>query len=301
VDTVAPDTTITSGPSGLVAGATATFGFTSADGGARFECRLEGYNDGFESCTSPKAYTGLPEGPYTFRVRATDAAGNVDSTPASRSFTLDATAPSLSGAEVDGAALRLTFDEALDGASVPQAGAFIVRVGGVARAMSGVAISSDANGGQVALTLASKVYSTDAAVTVGYTPGTPPIRDAAGNDAAGFPSADVVNTTVPGPAPYNGDVDASTLDLYFDMALSADSVPAAGDFTVRVDGAARGVSSVALSAADGTLVVLELASPVTSADTTITVSYTPGTNPIRSAEDREAEPFADFEVWNSTP
>jgi len=41
---------------------------------------------------SPKAYSGLTDGAYTFSVRATDAAGNTDATAASRSFTVD-TAP----------------------------------------------------------------------------------------------------------------------------------------------------------------------------------------------------------------
>ena len=45
------------------------------------------------SCTSPKSYTDLADGNYTFQVRATDAASNTDPTPATRSFTVDATAP----------------------------------------------------------------------------------------------------------------------------------------------------------------------------------------------------------------
>jgi hypothetical protein len=36
----------------------------------------------FASCTSPALYTGLAAGSHTFDVRATDAAGNVDPSPA---------------------------------------------------------------------------------------------------------------------------------------------------------------------------------------------------------------------------
>ncbi len=82
VDTTAPDTTITSGS------ADAVFTFTSDDAEASFGCSMDGAP--FEACTSP--YDGGPQdaGEHTFEVRATDAAGNVDPTPASFPFTVDA-------------------------------------------------------------------------------------------------------------------------------------------------------------------------------------------------------------------
>ena len=90
VDTTAPDTTIDSGPTGTVSSDSASFTFSS-EAGAGFECELDG--GGFSACTSPKAYSGLSEGPHTFRVRARDAAGNVDPTPAARTWTVDTIAP----------------------------------------------------------------------------------------------------------------------------------------------------------------------------------------------------------------
>ena len=47
----------------------------------------------YATCTSPQALGPLADGTYTFSVRATDAAGNVDATPATRTFTVDTTAP----------------------------------------------------------------------------------------------------------------------------------------------------------------------------------------------------------------
>jgi hypothetical protein len=85
-DTTAPQTTIDSGPTGTITVANASFAF-SADETATFECRLDG--GGWSACTSPKSYGSLADGPHTFEVRATDTAGNVDATPASRSFTVD--------------------------------------------------------------------------------------------------------------------------------------------------------------------------------------------------------------------
>jgi plastocyanin len=90
VDTVPPDTTIASGPSGTVGSASATFGFSSNESGASFQCALDS-TSAYSACTSPKAYSGLGNGTHTFRVRAVDGAGNVDATPASRSWSVDAT------------------------------------------------------------------------------------------------------------------------------------------------------------------------------------------------------------------
>src|SRR6201999_4580296 len=47
----------------------------------------------YAACTSPQTYNGLTDGDYTFSVRAKDADGNVDPSPATRTFTVDTTAP----------------------------------------------------------------------------------------------------------------------------------------------------------------------------------------------------------------
>jgi glucose/arabinose dehydrogenase len=85
-DTDPPDTTISSGPSGTVSSTSASFAFTSNESGSVFACRLDGGTWG--ACSSPKAYSALAAGAHTFEVRATDAAGNSDSTPASRTWTI---------------------------------------------------------------------------------------------------------------------------------------------------------------------------------------------------------------------
>src|SRR5829696_3320863 len=91
-DTTAPETIIDSGPSGTITVADATFTFSS-EAGATFECRLDGA--AYSACNSPKSYTNLSNGSHTFDVRATDGAGNVDATPASRTFTVDVPPPPL--------------------------------------------------------------------------------------------------------------------------------------------------------------------------------------------------------------
>jgi hypothetical protein len=89
-DTTPPDTTITAGPTGAVAVKDAAFSFGASEGGS-FECSLDG--TAWTACSSPATYSGLADGSHTLGVRGKDAAGNVDPTPASRTWSIDSTAP----------------------------------------------------------------------------------------------------------------------------------------------------------------------------------------------------------------
>ena len=91
IDTAAPQTTIDSSPADPTTSASADFDFSASEGGSSFECRLDG--GAWGACTSPKSYASLADGSHTFDVRATDAAGNQDPTPASFTWTVDTTAP----------------------------------------------------------------------------------------------------------------------------------------------------------------------------------------------------------------
>ena len=91
----ATDTSITAGPSGATASPNPSFSFTSTPSGGSFECKLDGPGatvGTWAACTSPKAYSALADGSYTFNVRAT-VGGVTDPTPASRAFTVDTTPP----------------------------------------------------------------------------------------------------------------------------------------------------------------------------------------------------------------
>ncbi|MEK6273460.1 MAG: Ig-like domain-containing protein [Actinomycetota bacterium] len=90
VDATDPETTIDSGPSGFTNNASPSFAFSS-EPGASFQCSLD--SSGYTSCSSPQSYSSLGDGPHIFRVRAIDQAGNIDTTAASQSFTVDTTPP----------------------------------------------------------------------------------------------------------------------------------------------------------------------------------------------------------------
>lgn len=88
-DTTAPNTTIDSGPSGTVSDNTPTFTFSSSEPGSTFETKMDA--GAWTPSTSPKTYGELADGSHTFQVRATDAAGNTDASPASTTWTIATT------------------------------------------------------------------------------------------------------------------------------------------------------------------------------------------------------------------
>ncbi len=93
VDNTAPNTTIDSGPSGTVTSNSATFTFSSNETGASFLCLIDDVE--IDGCTSPETFNGLFDGSHTFQVTATDAAGNIDPTPASRTWIVNAGGPTI--------------------------------------------------------------------------------------------------------------------------------------------------------------------------------------------------------------
>jgi uncharacterized delta-60 repeat protein len=94
VETVAPDTTIDTGPSGLTRGTAPQFTFSASVAGSTFACKLDtpASEGSYAACSSPQAYTTTVNGPYTFSVRASHS-GSTDPTPATRTFTVDTIAP----------------------------------------------------------------------------------------------------------------------------------------------------------------------------------------------------------------
>jgi thermitase len=80
IDLTRPNTTITSRPPASTRSRSATFRFRSNEAGSKFQCRH--MRGPWTACSSPKTYRGLGVGMHTFRVRAIDAAGNMDSTAA---------------------------------------------------------------------------------------------------------------------------------------------------------------------------------------------------------------------------
>ena len=134
----------------------------------------------------------------------------------------DTRAPELTGATVNASTLVLTYDEPLDAFSEPAPGAFTVTAAG----NSITVMQVDVGGSAVTLTLWGVVHGHQA-VTLDYTPGTNPIQDEAGNDAAALAGHSVTNDTPPIATiePHNPEVaeDAGNVVLTIVLDRSPDS------------------------------------------------------------------------------
>ena len=145
---------------------------------------LNGYEGGLE--------VELPAG------AAEDLRGNA-SEAASATFAVDTRAPMLARAVANGNALVLTYDEDLDGDSVPVATAYAVEAGPDGDSLSAVAPAAmdpvSVSGRTVTLRLAVAV-GVGQTVTVGYTaPASGKVRDRAGNAAADLDDEPAANVT----------------------------------------------------------------------------------------------------------
>jgi hypothetical protein len=91
VDLTAPQTSFTAGPLGPTSSSNPAFAFAATEAASSFECSLDGGT--WTTCASPWSTGELGDGQHEVAVRATDAAGNVDPSPASRAFTVDTRSP----------------------------------------------------------------------------------------------------------------------------------------------------------------------------------------------------------------
>ena len=150
--------------------------------------------------------TGLTDGvEYSVRVLATNGVGDSPPSVEKTGTPRETKAPEMVRPRVDGATLKVLYDEALEEGSAPLTDSFDVRVACTCddttwlddeakRAVESVSVDGDT----VVLTLVSAATSEDV-VVVSYKPpsdaATARTRDLAGNAAAGFISTEVFNDT----------------------------------------------------------------------------------------------------------
>ena len=102
LDQEPPNTSITFGPAGTITVSSATFTWTGSDNATPpenlvYAYRLNPIEASFSAFGSArmKSYTNLPNGNYTFYVKAKDLAGNEDQTPDTRNFTVNNNSPDI--------------------------------------------------------------------------------------------------------------------------------------------------------------------------------------------------------------
>jgi len=253
----APDTTISSGPNPTTTSTSASFAFTSSASGSTFECALDAAP--FSACTSPQPYSALADGSHTFQVRAT-AAGLTDATPASQTWLVDATAPSVAstvpaaGASdiATSGSVTATFSEAMNPATISGASFTLTPAGGSSVA---AAVTYDGPTSTARLTPSAPLAAATT-YTARIVSGAPGVRDVAGNLLAvdhswtfTTSSAPPVPTTVTFGAVADAQVvQASPTTNYGTLAaLAIDSSPASeGYLRFTVSGLSGSVSSARL-------------------------------------------------------
>ena len=150
----------------------------------------------------------------------------------------DVTAPAVRTATVDGSVLVISFDEALASASNLANSAFGVKKGasGTTVALAG---SPSISGAAVRLTLATAMSASDSAVKVSYTKPTTGtgnrLKDASGNEVAGFADLAVTNVTAAASpdAPSAPSLSAGTTWLDASWTAPTDNGAAITDYDIQ--------------------------------------------------------------------
>jgi streptogramin lyase len=107
IDTAGPAVSVDAAPPARTNDPSPTFSFSSTEASVKFECSLSAGGASFTACASPATFDAVPDGAYTFRVRAIDALGNVGPA-ADVAFEVDTLAPTASASPGGGA-----FDRAI--------------------------------------------------------------------------------------------------------------------------------------------------------------------------------------------
>ena len=219
-------------------------------------------------------------------IQALGSVANIRHGQYTTSSQADTTGPALAsgaqGATVNGTELELTFErkagvaEHLDVTSVPAASDFSVLVQSAARGVSGVAM----DGATVTLTLSDPVGHAQT-VTLGYTPGTDPLKDLWGNNAPGISARAVRN-------------DSSEPELSI-ADVTVNEGDGTVEFTVTLDQASGATVTVDYATSDGTA---EAGSDYTAKSGAL--SFAPGetskTIEVSVTDDSLGEEDEDFKV-----
>jgi Big-like domain-containing protein/calcineurin-like phosphoesterase family protein/fibronectin type III domain protein len=284
----APHTLIDSGPLGTVPTTDASFSFSATAAGATFQCSLDGTVLG--ACTSPQAFAGLADGAHTFAVQATDASANVDPTPASRTWTVDTTAPTVTNTAPADAATDVaiatnvdaTFSEAMNPASLTTSNFTLIPQGDTVPIAAMVSYDSLTNKATLHPTAALAYSATYVATVKGGAGGA---TDLAGNplavDTVWLFTTFAPDLTAPS-VTFNGLADGATVSGSVTLSVDATDNVAVDHVDFLVNGTVVGTASSVpysinwntIPLANGTAAITAHAvdTSANSADTTINVT-----------------------------
>lgn len=201
--------------------------------------------------------------------------------------------PFFTGATASNTTCKLFYNKALSGSSVPATSDFAL-TGSVTGTftISNVAVS----GHIVTLTLDETVNSSET-MTISYSVGANPIKDAADRNAAALINKQVVNITSDSIVPVmaTGTINGTALLLNYTEQLDSGSVPATGDFILT--GSVTGEFSISgVSVSDNYVQITTSAAPQLGEE--IKITYSAGANPIRDLASNNAANLINEEILN---
>src|SRR3989454_775499 len=298
IDTVPPVVTLTATPPAVTTVNTPSFSFTANETPVTFQCSLSTGADAFAPCTSPITYAPQPDGLYTFKVIATDLAGNV-SAPAIFTFTiatrttvtLQSPTPNAIGIPLN-TTVSATFSRPLNPATVTTA-SFSLRAAGAA---ADVPATVTVNATGTIITLTPTALLAPGTVYTATIAGT--VADPAGITLAApviwsFTTDTAPTVTVQ--APPNGATGVpvtTTVSATFSKPMAAATITTA-TFTLRAAGAAADVPATVTLNAAGTIATLTPTSPLVAG--TVYPATVAGT-----VADTIATPLGTASVWSFT-
>lgn len=213
-----------------------------------------------------------------------------------RTMILDRQVPVISSSVMSNESyIVLTYDKALDTASVPATVDFRVSVNGSSNPVTNVAV----NGTTVTLTLQYKV-PVGQNVVLTYIRGVNPIQDISKNKAVNLSNRAVVNTIdTTLPTITSATVSGALMTLnysepVFTVYNNLSYTYLASQFSATVDGYSRSVTNASIS---GSSVLLTLDYAVTDGQT-ISMNYTQGGNPLKDATGNYAANLSGYYVRN---
>ncbi|MCG1025143.1 kelch repeat-containing protein [Dehalobacter sp.] len=230
---------------------------------------------------------------YQITIASAETSDNGTHQPAQNDTTQ---APTLSDSDFDGLKITLAYSATLDSSSIPAAADFTAaNKNGDSLTFSNIAI----NGCNLIITLSAPLTAGDP-VTLNYTPGTNPIQDTSGSQAAAFSNQQITsNTQATVPVLATAQVIDNILTLQYNCALDNTSTPDLTDFTLTCldSNGTPVINSIQRITIKDQTVTLILATKLTP-DQTVQLSYTPGNNKLKDTTGNLIPAFNNLNITN---
>ncbi len=187
----------------------------------------------------------------------------------------------------NGRTIYLTYNVPLNAGSVPAASDFVLTINGVIYSSANYTVSVTGSSVILALLLTGTAIKQTDQVRLVYNPGTAPIEDQGGNDAAALPMTVVSNLVPDTTAPENlslaTNMIGSQIIWTYNEPLAISRVPLPSDLVITVDGVVYSNSNYTVGVDDSRMVVYLTGNRIRYGQAVL-LAYTPGLSGNRLAD-----------------